>query len=123
MLPLPMATKTLQEILELVSRRCSVKKVFLKLSQNSEESTCARVSFLINSLRPATLLRKRFWRRCFPVNFVKFLRTLLKKFYFYRTPLLASFEMLLRKSSSESLVNFQNMCENYIFNFDRRSFG
>ena len=26
-------------------------------------------------LGPATLLQKRFWRRCFPVNFVKFLRT------------------------------------------------
>ena len=25
--------------------------------------------------RPATLFKKRFWRRCFPVNFVKFLRT------------------------------------------------
>ena len=27
------------------------------------------------SLRPATLLKKRLWYRCFPVNFVKFLRT------------------------------------------------
>ena len=26
-------------------RRCSVKKVFLKISQNSQENTCARVSF------------------------------------------------------------------------------
>ena len=26
-------------------------------------------------LRPATLLKKRLWRRCFPVNFAKFLRT------------------------------------------------
>ena len=25
--------------------------------------------------RPATLLKKRLWRRCFPVNFAKFLRT------------------------------------------------
>ena len=24
---------------------------------------------------PATLLKKRLWHRCFPVNFVKFLRT------------------------------------------------
>ena len=28
-------------------RRCSVKKVFLEISQNSQENTCARVSFLI----------------------------------------------------------------------------
>ena len=29
----------------------------------------------IAGLRPATLLKKRLWHRCFPVNFVKFLRT------------------------------------------------
>ena len=28
-------------------QRCSVKKVFLEISQNSQENTCARVSFLI----------------------------------------------------------------------------
>ena len=27
--------------------RCSLKKVFLKISQNSQENTCVRVSFLI----------------------------------------------------------------------------
>ena len=48
---------------EAVVQRCFVKKVFLEISQNSQENTCARVSFL------------RLWHRCFPVNFVKFLRT------------------------------------------------
>ena len=33
-----------------------------------------RVSFLIK-LQPATLLKKKFWHRCFPVNFAKILRT------------------------------------------------
>ena len=42
-----------------------MKKVFLEISQNSQEDTCARVSFLIG----------RLWHRCFPVSFVKFLRT------------------------------------------------
>ena len=35
-------------------------------------------SFFFNKvagLAPATLLKKRLWHRCFPVNFVKFLRT------------------------------------------------
>ena len=32
---------------EAVTRRCSVKKVFLNISQNSQESICVRVSFLI----------------------------------------------------------------------------
>ena len=30
----------------------------------------------VAGLRPATLLKKRLWQRCFPVNFLKFLRTL-----------------------------------------------
>ena len=29
----------------------------------------------VAGLRPVTLLKKRFWHRCFPVNFAKFLRT------------------------------------------------
>ena len=58
---------------EAVARRCSVKKVFLEISQNSQENTCARVSFLIK-LQASGLLKKRFWHRCFPVNFTKLLR-------------------------------------------------
>ena len=47
-------------------RRCSIKKVFFKISQNSQENICAKVSFI---------LKKRLWHRCFPVNFAKVLRT------------------------------------------------
>ena len=63
---------------EAVVQRYSVKKVFLEISQNSQENTCARVSFLnkVAGLRPATLLRKRLWHWCFHVNFAKFLGTL-----------------------------------------------
>ena len=32
---------------EAVAQRCSVRKVFLEISQNSQENTSARVSFLI----------------------------------------------------------------------------
>ena len=63
-------------VLEAVVRRCSVKKVFLEISENSQENTCVRVSFLIKlQAAPATLLKKRLWHRCFPVNFAKFPRT------------------------------------------------
>ena len=68
-----------------VVRRCSVKKVLLEISQNSQENTCARDSFLIKLQacifikkrlwRPATLLKKALCHRCFPVNFEKFLKT------------------------------------------------
>ena len=58
-----------------VSRRCSVKKMFLGLSQNSQENICARVSLQSCMPQSATLLKKKLWHRCFPVNFAKFLRT------------------------------------------------
>ena len=32
---------------EAVVRSCSVEKVFLEISQNSQENTCARICFLI----------------------------------------------------------------------------
>ena len=43
----------------------------------------------IKIVRPATLLKKRLWNRCFPVNFAKFLRT-----PFYRTPLVNCFQLV-----------------------------
>ena len=35
------------EIILAVTQRCSIKMVFLEISQNLQENTCARVSFLI----------------------------------------------------------------------------
>ena len=60
------STSFKQKSKEAVVQRCSVKKV-LEISQNSQETTCTFPE-------PATLLRKSLWRRCFLVNFVKFLR-------------------------------------------------
>ena len=57
-------------------KRCSVKKEFLKILQNSQENICASLFFnKVTGLRPSTLLKKRFQRKCFPVNFAKFTRT------------------------------------------------
>ena len=58
---------------EAVIQRYSVKKVFLEISQNSQEIS-ARVSFLIKL--QASFIKKRLWHRWFPVNFAKFLRHL-----------------------------------------------
>ena len=61
---------------EVVVQRCFVKKVFLKISQNSQENTVPESVFNKTAcLRPATLLKKRLCHRCFPVNFAKFSRT------------------------------------------------
>ena len=65
------------ESTEAVVWRCFVKKEFLEISQNWQENNCARVSFLIKLHACQQLYYKmRLWRRCFPVNFAKFLRTL-----------------------------------------------
>ena len=63
---------------EAITQRCSVKKVFLEILQNLQENTCALVSFLKTlQTQPATLLKKRLWYNCFPVNFVKFFQSTL----------------------------------------------
>ena len=66
----------LEQYAEAVAQKSSVKKLLLKISQNSRKSTCARVSLLIKlQAWPATLLKKSLWHRYFPVNFAKILRT------------------------------------------------
>ena len=50
---------------EAVTQSCSIKKVFLKISRNSQEITCPT----------ASLLKKIFWHRRFSVNSAEFLRT------------------------------------------------
>ena len=62
------------DLTEAVTRRYSLKKVFLKILLNSQENACATVSFLIKL--QAWGLERSFWRRCLPVNFAKFLRHL-----------------------------------------------
>ena len=62
--------------------RSSRPEVFCKkcVLENSAKFTelhlCQSLFFnKVAGLRPAALLKKRLWDRCFPVNFVKFLRT------------------------------------------------
>ena len=61
--------------IEGVIPRCSVKKVFLKISQNSQENTCVRVSFLIK-----VLIKKETLAQVFSCE-------IFKNTYFYRTSL------------------------------------
>ena len=61
---------------EAVVQRYSVKKVFLEISQVTGKYLCQSLFFnKVAGLRPASLLKKRLWHRCFPVKFAKFLRT------------------------------------------------
>ena len=92
------------------TERCSVKKVSLRISQNSQENTCARVSFLI---------------KFFSINFIK-KDTLAQVFscklceisentFSYRTPLVtasinvtAIFHKCLLKSVTRNAAHFNN---------------
>ena len=58
-------------------QRCSIKKGILRNSPKVTSKHLCQILFFnkVAGLRPATLLQKRLWRRCFPVIFVKFLRT------------------------------------------------
>ena len=80
----------IDHILEAVVQWCSVKKVFLEISKNSQENTCARVSFLIklqvSGRRPATLLKMRPWNNGVSCEFCE----ISKNTFLYRTPLLAA---------------------------------
>ena len=57
-------------------QRCSMKKAILKnFAKFTGKHLCQSLFFDKVAGRPTTLLKKKLWRRCFPVNFTKFLRT------------------------------------------------
>ena len=64
---------------EVVVQRCSVKKVYLKFREIHRKTPVPESLF-------KTLLKKRLWHRCFPMNFVKFS----KKTFFNKAPLVDS---------------------------------
>ena len=52
------------------------KGVLRNFTKFTGKQLCQSLFFnKVAGLRPATLLKKRLWHSCFPVNFVKFLRT------------------------------------------------
>ena len=57
--------KTKQDA-EAAAQRCSVKKVFLNIEQNSQKNTCVRVSFLVKLQAEACNFAKKF---CFTFRF------------------------------------------------------
>ena len=59
-----------KQLPELFCEKCVLKNFAKQLN------ICVKISFLRTlQARPATLLKKRPWQRCFPVNFAKLLRT------------------------------------------------
>ena len=78
----PMPWTILKWEVFLSSHRSSRPEVFCKkgflnnFANFTGKHLCQSLFFnKVRGLRPATLLKKRLWHRCFPVNFAKFLRT------------------------------------------------
>ena len=68
-------------------RKCSIKKVFLKIPQYSQENICIGVFFnSVADLQVCNFSKKRLQHRCLPVNIAKFLRTLILKNICQRLP-------------------------------------
>ena len=67
---------------EAVTRSCSVKKVFLKISQNSQENTCATVPFFFQT---CIFIKKETLTHVFCCKFCD----IFQNTFFYRTPLVA----------------------------------
>ena len=74
-------------MLEAVVQRCPVKKVFFEILQNSQESTCARVSFLIKLEDSGLqLIKKETLAQVLSREFCK----ISKNTFSYRTPLVGA---------------------------------
>ena len=73
-----------------VVQRCSLRKVLLEISQNSQQNTCAKA---------CNFIKKETLHRCFAVNFVKFLNNT----FFYRTSLVAA------SDSDFSIINMRRV--------------
>ena len=74
------------ECLEAVAQRCFVKKVLLEISQNSQENTCARASFLIKNF-----IKEEALTQVFSCEFCE----ISKNTFPYRTPPVAASECLV----------------------------
>ena len=74
---------------EAVTQRCSVKTVFLEISQNSQKNTCARASFLIKLQAEAeacNFIKKEALEQVFSCEFCE----ISKNTFFDRTPLVVA---------------------------------
>ena len=54
---------------EAATQRCLQEKVFLEISQNSQENTCARVSFLIKLKAACNFIKKENLAQVFSCEF------------------------------------------------------
>ena len=106
--------------LERTSTRSSRSEVFLKISLNLQENTCASVSFLnkVAGLRPMIFMKKEALAQVFSCEFWE----IFKNTYLYRTPLVAASKVGLtdyvKKKNALKMILLKDLSslEEYIYN-------
>ena len=77
------------QMTETVAQRYSVKKMFLEISQNSQQNTCARVSLSKLQAEACNFIKKETLAQVFSSEFCE----VSKNTFSYGTPLVAASEM------------------------------
>ena len=90
---------------EAVAQTCSVKKVFLEISQNSQENTCARDSFLMKL--QCNFIKKEALAQVFSCEFCE----ISKNTFLYRTTLVAASVFLLLSFFRFILMSYRNISQ------------
>ena len=73
---IPIFLKFSRHVKEAATKRCSVKKMFLEILQNSQENSCARVSFLKKiQTETCNFIKKKTLAQVFSCEFCEILRT------------------------------------------------
>ena len=89
---------------EAFAQRCSVKKLFLEILQNSQENTCVRVSFFIKlQAYTCNVFKKETLAQVFPSEFCENF----KNTYFYRTTLVATSDCSIKLWFSSQEFKFK----------------
>ena len=83
-------------------QRCSVKKVFLEISLNSQENICARVCFLIK-FQACNFIKKETLSQVFTCEFSE----IFKSTFFYGTPLVAASTFNLKSLLNQMFSDLQ----------------
>ena len=87
---------------EAVYRRCSIKKVFLEILQNSQGNTCARASYFIRLQAEAcNFIKKETLAQVFSCEFCK----ISKNTFFHRTPSVAASHMTCLKNPLSHMIS------------------
>ena len=90
-------------------RRCSIKKVFLKISQNTQENICARVYFLIKlNASACNFIMKESLVQVFSSEFFKI-------HLFYRTPLGLLLQKTLEHFKIQESLRPENRTQYYLY--------